>query len=111
MVPYCAQKLLGHFFDLKEGSVESRLMSIEILKLTILKIVGGAENAELLSSLKLLRGPPTLISIQHYRYYSVLYLFILTRSDKHLKYRSLDTKFTVSDLYKNGDDTWIPWSV
>ena len=32
MVPYCVQKLLGHFFlDLKGKSIESRLMSIEIL--------------------------------------------------------------------------------
>ena len=34
MVPYCAQnaqKLLGHFLDLKQKLIESRLMSIEIL--------------------------------------------------------------------------------
>ena len=61
MVPYCAQKLLGQcVLDLKGTSIESRLMSIQIptYKLTIVKIVvgGGPDNAELLSSLKLLKG-------------------------------------------------------
>ena len=37
-----------------------------IITTVLLKIVGGAENVDLLSSLKLLRGGATLISSQHY---------------------------------------------
>ena len=59
MVPYCAQKLLGQcVLDLKGTSIESRLMSIKILTSIDYRknCWGGPEHAELLSSLKLLRG-------------------------------------------------------